>query len=135
MAFCAEDLPTTLDPPFLAPIETQLNLPAPPSVNVTRRLNKAGLKILGRWKHQAGMHILATGGLRRHAKMPGKFEATLILDEHTCNLDLDNAAKAVIDYARQIGLIINDDKKHMRKVTIEWGHAAYGCRLILRSVA
>lgn len=128
-------MPTTLDPPFLVPIETSLNLPKPPSVNQTRKVSKAGLALHKRWIKQADLRIFADGGMKRFARMPGQFEATLILDEHTCNLDLDNAAKVVIDYARRLGLIINDDKKHMRKVTIEWGHAAYGCRLILRSVA
>ncbi len=73
--------------------------------------------------------------MRKLAKMSDKFEATLVIDENLNNLDLDNAAKAVIDYARRIGLIINDDKKHMRRVVIEWGHAPHGCRLTLRSVA
>ncbi len=127
--------PTTLDAPFLAPIETILNLPRPPSVNRTRKVDWKAHKAHKAWILQADMQVLIEGGLRRLNKMPGKFEATLILDEHTCNLDLDNACKAVIDYARRLELIIDDDKRHMRRLTIEWGHAAYGCRLILRSVA
>lgn len=129
------DAVSMIDRPFAPPLECALNLPAPPSVNVTRKLHGPGKRIQDKWIRQADLRIFAEGGLKRMQKMPGAFEATLILDEHTCNLDLDNAAKVVIDYARRLGLIINDDKKHMRKVTIEWGHAAYGCRLMLRSVA
>lgn len=129
------DMPTTLDAPFMAPIETVLSLPIPPSVNTTRRFNGAGVRKLAKWKERAGMRILANGGLRKFPKMPGRFEATLILDESTCRLDLDNAAKHAIDFARSIGLIQNDDKRFMRKVTIEWGKVPEGCRLVLRSVA
>jgi len=127
--------PSFIDPPFLAPIETTLNLPRPPSVNRTRKVDWKFAKVHKAWILQADMQVMVEGGLRRLAKMPGKFEATLILDEGSCNLDLDNACKAVIDYARRLELIIDDDKRHMRRLTIEWGKAEHGCRLILRSVA
>lgn len=86
------------------------------------------------WVQAADMAVLARGGMRHIPKLPGRFEATLVLDEHLNNLDLDNAIKAVIDYARRLKIVIDDNKKFMRKVTIEWGHAPHGCRLILRSV-
>jgi Holliday junction resolvase RusA-like endonuclease len=123
------------DPPFACPPDTVLYLPPPPSVNKTRRVDHAYMRHHHRWIEQADLHILESGGMRKLAKMPDRFEATIVIDENLNNLDLDNAAKAVIDYARRIGLIINDDKKHMRRVTIEWGHAPHGCRLILRPVA
>lgn len=129
------ELPSTLDPPFLAPLECVLDLPVPPSVNTTRRFNGAGVRKLAKWKEHAGMRVMAGGGLRRLTKMPGKFEAILTLDEDTCRLDLDNAAKHAIDFARTLGLVQNDDKRFMRRVTIEWGKVPGGCRLILRSVA
>ena len=53
---------------------------------------------------------------KKSCNSPGRFEATLILDEHTCNLDLDNACKAVIDYARRLGLIVDDETGEL----VEW---------------
>ena len=75
--------------------------------------------------------VLARGRLPR--PLPGLFEAIVVMPESS-RLDLDNGVKAVIDYARRLGLIIDDSKKFMRRVTIEWGHAPRGCRLILRSI-
>lgn len=128
------DLQSFRDRPFGVPIEAVLYLPPPPSVNRTRKVNWAYAGAHGRWIKAADMTILANGGLRRLPKMLGKFEVRLVLDEHLNNLDLDNAIKAVVDYARRIGLVIDDDKRHMRKVTIEWGRAPHGCTLHLRSV-
>ena len=133
--FPAKDRSTFIDPPFAVPPDTVLYLPPPPSVNKMRRVDRAFHKQLQRWIEQADKHILEAGGMHKFKRMPGPFEATLIIDEHLNNLDLDNSAKAVIDYARRVGLIIDDCKKYMRKVTIEWGHAPHGCRLILRAVA
>lgn len=122
-----------VDRPFAPPLEAVLYLPPPPSVNATRKVNWRNARKYKRWIESADMQVIARG-LRNIPKMPGKFEAHLVIDEHLSHLDLDNAAKAVIDYARRIELIINDDKKHMRRVTIEWGHAPSGCRLTLRSL-
>lgn len=125
----------TSDVPFACPPDTVLYLPPPPSVNKTRRVDFAFARQHKRWIEAADSEILAAGGMRRFPKIPGRFEATLVIDENLNNLDLDNAAKAVIDYARRVGLIIDDSKKYMRRVTIEWGHAPHGCRLILKPVA
>jgi hypothetical protein len=122
------------DRPFGAPIEAVLFLPPSPSVNASRRYDFGHLASHREWIRQADITVLANGGLRALPKMPGKFEALLVIDEHLNRLDLDNAIKAVIDYARRIELVINDDKRYFRKLTVEWGHAPSGCRLHLRSI-
>ena len=124
----------TSDRPFGLPADTVLYLPPPPSVNRTRRMDGAGYAVLAKWEQLADKEILARGGMRKLPRIPGRFEATLVIDEHLNNIDLDNGIKAVIDYARRLELIVDDDKRHMRRVTIEWGHAPTGCRLILRPV-
>jgi Holliday junction resolvase RusA-like endonuclease len=134
MLTASEAAATAVDRPFAPPLECVVDLPPPPSVNVTRRVNGAGQRKLQKWKHQAGMAVMVAGGLRRLTKMPGRFEATIILDEQQNRLDLDNAAKCLIDYAKKLGLILDDAPKFMRRVTIEWGDAPHGARLILRSV-
>lgn len=124
----------TIDRPFAPPIEAVLYLPAPPSVNKTRKVHWLGHQRLKKWQGRADMSIMANGGMRHIPRLPGRFEAIITLDENLSKLDLDNAAKALIDYARRLGVIIDDNKKYMRRVTIEWGHAPHGCRLTLRSV-
>lgn len=130
-----EAAPSFADPPFACPPDTILYLPPPPSVNKTRRVDYASARVKKRWFEAADAEILAAGGLKRFARMPGKFEITIILDEKLNRIDLDNGAKILIDYCRRLQLIINDNKQYMRRVVIEWGHAPHGCRLILRPVA
>ena len=37
-----------------------------------------------------------------------------------------------IDYLRELKLIVNDSPKHMRKLTVSWGEAPSGMRVIVR---
>lgn len=123
------------DVPFKPPLECVLDLPAPPSVNRTRRLDSKGAGLVLRWVEQCDARIFASGGMKMYRRVPRRFEATIIFDESLVNLDLDNGVKAVIDYVRRVGLITDDSKKYMRRLVIEWGEAPHGCRLILREVA
>ena len=111
-----------------------LDLPPPPSVNKTRRLNKAALPLIKKWKEASSKTLMAawTRG-RRPLPITGKFEARLILDDADHH-DLDNVVKVVIDYARRLELITDDSPRFMRRVVIEWGDVPWGCRLILTPV-
>jgi len=130
----AEAAALAVDRPWAPPIECLVDLPPPPSVNLTRRLYGPGYQKIAQWKHQAGMRVLLDGGLKKLSRMPDRFEATVILSEKLCRCDLDNALKAVIDYAKILELIVDDSPRYMRKVTVEWGEAPHGARLILRSI-
>lgn len=123
-----------IDRPFAPPLECVLDLPVPPTVNVVRRAYGRGSKVLQAWQHQADMAVLAAGGLRKLTKLPDKYEVILTLDE-SARIDLDAASKYTIDFARRLGIVQNDDKRFLRRVTIEWGAAEGRCRLLLRSVA
>jgi hypothetical protein len=112
--------------------ETVLNLPPPPSVNKTRKSHPAGVRAAEEWRKRAGKHILAAGGMRRFQKMADRFEVVLILDENGTGIDLDNGPKVAIDFCKRLGLIRDDGPRYMRRVTIEWGEAPEGLRLILR---
>jgi len=113
--------------------ETVLDLPVPPSVNRTRRVDWAGRADVKRWMMRADELIYAFKQPCGPADMlEGQFEATIILSEAHTKMDADNAIKAVIDYARRLELVKDDSPKFMRKITVEWGHAPHGCRLILR---
>lgn len=129
------DAPSFVDRPFAPPIECTIDMPPPPSVNLTRRSHQPGVRIMAQWRHQAGMRVMLDGGLKRLAKMPDQFEATIILNERMVHCDADNAIKAVIDYAKILELIRDDSPRFMRRVTVEWGFAPQGARLILRSIA
>jgi len=124
----------TSAPPFALPPDVVLDIPVPPSVNRTRRVNHAHSGKVTAWEKAADGLLMASGQYRRARKVPGRFELKIVLCEQKCRLDADNPVKQAVDYLRRLELITNDDKRFMRKLTIEWGEAPEGCRLILREI-
>lgn len=125
--------PSMVDPPFAAPPDIVLDLPVPPSVNRTRRIDKSALGEIESWhRHADGLTTMAWAGGRRPKTVLDRFEVTIVLSESIAELDLDNSAKLLIDYARRMGLVADDGKRHMRGVHIVWGDAPEGCKLILK---
>ncbi len=134
-------IPSTLDPPFLAPLECVMDLPFPPSTNEIWR--RAGQRIIlsqayKSWKHQADMAVIANGCWRKRVAMPHAFTGLVLLDRslRTAAMDVDNRIKAPLDWAQRVELVRNDclceDASARWVATLE---APRGCRLILRSVA
>jgi Holliday junction resolvase RusA-like endonuclease len=130
-------LPSMADPPFGCPPDIVLDIPVPPSVNSTRRINWAAMPMVEKWKKDAD-GLLTVSGQYRAAKpyrIAGQYELTIIFNEEKCSKDLDNPVKAAIDYLRRLNLIEDDSPRYARQVLILWGHAPEGCRLIVRPVA
>jgi len=130
----------TSDRPFaLPPAEICLDILVPPSTNLTRRHNPAAWGKIERWKVATDKMLMASGQYRAAKGWAarndsGRFEIKIILSEQ-CRLDLDNPTKSAIDYLRRIQLIRNDDKRYLRKLTVVWGFAPSGCRILLREAA
>lgn len=131
-------LPSYADPPFAVPADIILDLPAPPSVNRTRRLDYSSLRTVNAWKNVANAYVLAAKGRSvrplRLVKI-SRFELHIVMSEHHSKIDLDNGLKAVIDYLRKIELIEDDSPKHMRRLVVEFGIAPMGCRVTVRPCA
>ncbi len=124
---------TTVEQPP-PPVDIVLDVPVPPSVNRTRRVNWAAMGDVNRWYAQADAALLASGQYRvamRNAPT-GAFTLQIFLDEKQTRIDLDNSVKAGIDYLRRIELIRGDDKRYLRGFEVTWGYAPAGCRLVLR---
>jgi Holliday junction resolvase RusA-like endonuclease len=119
---------------LVQPIIYTLDLPVPPSVNRSRKVHWRGQARRAQWKSAADALVLAHARGRR-ATIEGPFEATVTLSESATRMDLDNAVKSLIDYAREIELIRDDGPKHMRRLVVQWGDAPEGCRLVLRELA
>jgi Holliday junction resolvase RusA-like endonuclease len=113
--------------------ETILDLPPPPSVNRTRKVDWRGRKLADAWIKQADGLVLRFGQMRTAKAIPGQFEAHVILSDRHTGIDCDNALKQVCDYARRLELITDDGPKYMRRVVVEYGEAPHGCRLILKA--
>lgn len=122
------------DRPFGCPPDLVLDLPVPPSVNRTRKVNWPGMQLVKQWKAKADMLLIASGQYRafKPFAIKGPYEITIILDRKLCKADPDNIPKHAIDYIRRRGLIENDSPKYAERTLIIWGEAPEGCRVILR---
>lgn len=152
MPIAAAEAPSTIDPPFLAPIECVVDLPFAPSANRLWRAD-AKVKVNGqivrragvrrsdeykKWMREADMACVVNGTWRKRQQMPGLFAAEILLDRgcKRGRCDVDNRIKAVLDWAQRVSLIKNDELcEDVRARWVTTAEAPAGCRLILRSVA
>lgn len=127
--------PSYSDPPFAVPVDIVLDLPVPPSVNRTRRIDWKAVRIFTAWKNVADAYVFCA---KRRENDPviftriPRFELLIVISEVHTKMDLDNGLKALIDYLKRIELIEDDSPKHLRKLTVTWGLAPHGCRVTVR---
>ena len=120
------------DRPFGLPLEIVLDLPAPPSVNRTRKVDFKSLRMVNEWKYAADALVMATRRPGDPRRIRGQFELLITISNTHTRVDLDNGLKSLIDYLRRIEVIEDDSPKFMRRITIEWGTAPEGCRVTVR---
>ena len=122
-----------LDAPFAVPPDIVLSLPAPISVNRTRRIDWNNYPKVKDWMRQADALFLS-----QKRKLPpaikGRYEVIITLAEGS-RIDADNSVKLLIDSLRRFQLVVNDDPTRMRKVTIQFGKIEEGCQVIVRPIA
>src|SRR5437868_8210083 len=109
-------LPSYADPPFAVAPDIVLDLPIPPSVNRTRRIDWKSVRTMTAWSNVANAYVLAAKGRTispLKLSRVSRFELLIVLCEHKAKIDLDNGLKALIDYLRKIELIEDDSPKHM----------------------
>lgn len=106
-----------------------LDLPVPPSVNQTRRVDWATRNKFSGWNDTADRLLIAARSYRPTA---GPVQITITMSEKHTRIDLDNGLKWLLDYLRRIAAIEDDNPKILRKITVEWGEAPEGCRVVVR---
>jgi Holliday junction resolvase RusA-like endonuclease len=130
-------LPSYADPPFAVVPDMILDLPAPPSVNRTRKLDFSSLRATNAWKNVCNEYVLVA---KRRRDCPlkltrvSRFELLIVFSDRS-KLDLDNGLKALIDYLRKIEAIEDDSPRHLRRLTVEFGNAPMGVRVTIRPLA
>jgi Holliday junction resolvase RusA-like endonuclease len=115
-----------------------IDLPVPPSVNRTRKVDWRSCKAKTAWTKSADALVLAAKCRQISPIILAKhktFELLITLSEHHTKIDLDNGIKWLIDYLRRIELIEDDGPKHLRRLTVEWGLAPEGARVTVTPVA
>lgn len=127
--------PDTAETPFRPAIECTLDIPVPPSVNKTRRIDWANHRKHQEWRKQAGMHLMEVGQFRSRLRNVQRYELTIVLDENQVEIDPDNAVKACGDFLKTMNVIVDDAPQNARRIEIVWGTAPAGVRLILRPCA
>lgn len=109
------------------------DLPFPPSVNAMYR-NVNGR---GRVKTQEYKDWLIEAGLMLRRQKPaavvGQAELLIELD-HTRRGDATNRIKAVEDLIVAHGILADDSKKFVKRVTVSW-EPITGCRVTIKPVA
>lgn len=111
-----------------------LDLPAPISVNKTRRIDYRSMPALKEWRRQAdALYLLQKRQCLASGTITGPFEATITISS-SCRLDLDNGIKLLLDTARAYELVPGDSPRFLRKLTVEFGDAPEGERLLIRSI-
>lgn len=116
--------------------EITIDLPVPPLVNQTRRIDREGSSIAEHWKDQAHRFVMAQRIIPTHRPiLPlSRFAVSMVLSEEHTRCDLDAPIKSCLDYLRRIAIIKDDSQKHFRELLVRWGEAPEGCRVILRPV-
>ena len=118
---------------------TIIDLPFPPSANRIWRVRpnrRVSMSTNYRdWIDQADKHAMQARQLELGPTITGAFECDIYLDRAAGTGDIDNRAKAILDWCQTRGVISND--KHCQRLTIAWSDAANapsGCRAILREL-
>lgn len=124
----------------MADVDIELDLPVPPTANHIWQSGRKGVfrtKQYKEWQRQADALTLSQRGWR-NKRIEGRFTALLVLNERMLNpaSDGDNRMKVPLDYAKRLGLIVDDSVQYCRGGRWSLGgdeSAPCGARLILRA--
>ena len=107
-----------------------IDLPTPPSVNRTRRVDWAGETKRREWYRQADVMVLKQRVMSQ--KMTGPFQVRIVIPEKG-RLDPDNYFKVLLDYLRRVELIPGDSRKYVKRIVMDLGEAPTGVRVELQA--
>lgn len=107
-----------------------LHLPAPVSVNKSRRVDWKGQQQVKDWVRLADQ-FLTVAKSRKEVRFDrlSRYELHVTLSETHCRTDADNGLKLLIDYLRSRDITADDGPQQLRKLVVEWGYAPAGVLL------
>ena len=105
-----------------------LDLPFPPSVNRSRRVDWKHHKLLTEWHRRCDQFALAQRVNCFRDGEPGQFGVVITLRDDI-RIDPDNGIKALLDYLVRIEAVKDDSRRYMRRLVLEFGEAPEGVRV------
>jgi Holliday junction resolvase RusA-like endonuclease len=112
-----------------------LDLPLPPSVNKTRRVNWAGYRGYKSWMKNADANLMMRHQNKQHSII-APYRITIEVDYSKLQSDLDNIVKALIDYCVSRAFVPDDRKRFLKGIAVEFvDHLPDGCRVTLRPIS
>jgi hypothetical protein len=114
-----------------------LDLPIPPSVNRTRRIDWAGHREQWEFRTRADLFLSAhdRDAPRKTRCITGPYELTIAIPETLSGLDLDNHCKTLIDYLVSREFVAGDDKRFLRRLVVEWAFETVACRITIKDLS
>ena len=114
-----------------------LDLPIPPSVNRTRRIDWSGHKQVKEFYTRADFFLSAhdRDAPRKTRCITGPYELTLAIPETLSGIDLDNHCKTLIDYLVSREFVGGDDKRYLRRLVVEWAFETVACRITIKDLS
>jgi Holliday junction resolvase RusA-like endonuclease len=97
-------------------------LPIPPSVNnlfvnAAKGRGRYPSQQYTRWKKEAALSLIGLPLPTKPIAAPVAIEISIATK---CRNDLDNSAKALIDFLVQQGILLNDNRTIVRRITLQW---------------
>ena len=111
-------------------VHITLDLPIPPSVNRTRKIDWAGLRALKEFYLRTDLHLTAYGPRPPPVRLiKGAYEVLIQVPESS-GYDLDNHVKTLIDYLVSREFVRDDRRRYLRRLVVEWIEAEL-CRVTI----
>ena len=120
-----------------AATEITLDLPIPPSVNRTRRIDWVGHKLVKDFYTRSDLFLSAhdRDASRKTRIITGPYELTITIPETLSGIDLDNHCKTLIDYLVAREFVGGDDKRYLRRLVVEWAFETVACRITITDLS
>src|SRR6516225_9261671 len=101
-------------------VHITLDLPIPPSVNRTRKIDWAGLRALKEFYLRTDLHLTAYGPRPPPVRLiKGAYEVLIQVPESS-GYDLDNHVKTLIDYLVSREFVTDDRARYLRRLVVQW---------------
>ena len=117
--------------------EITLDLPIPPSVNRTRRVDWGGHKQVKEFYLRSDLFLSAHDreAPRKTRVITGPYQLTIAIPETLSGIDLDNHCKTLIDYLVAREFVAGDGKQHLRRLVVEWAFETVACRITIKDLS